>query len=571
MTNPQQPVRLILSDGFLIVKPPLDCVKDDLTYEEKSLVSDPERPWKDAEVITENKPMYVLYEEQADGTITEPMGTGTAVLATRQGFYTRIADMLLDRNIMYLTTDKRIANATRGTFPYPDFSKMHGFRFSQRELLETALAKNMSGMIGAPTRYGKTSLMVNTCRAYPTLNILVVAPGVDLVIQLYEDFTGPRGIKDRDIRLICTGHNGQPSDDGITICTVTSLHKVDPRAFDLVLYDEPHDLVSEKRLELVDAFTKARRLAFGATLEGKFSGRDAYLPGVFGPVLSNITYEEARDEGAISPITVLVLAVEVSPAQYSKRDQAYKHVLLRSEAIGNMIGQICHDIIPEDMQTLVFIKEEVQADLYKTCIGRAYLNFSEIDEAVRAEFAGKSVTERKIRDEVKLRVIQAADEYAGKYTIAMAKKLSNKERNSLTARMNDTENPVTRCLCSKIFIQGVTFHDLRVLINAEGGGGNTGTIQKPGRLAETRPGKKCGIMIDIAFVPEGGHFHDTYDEKNKVWTCSVQGSRHRALYELWAAPVIDSLNRRKVYRNIGYDVIDVHDLAELEEKFNQLI
>jgi len=44
---------------------------------------------------------------------------------------------------------------TRLKFPMPALHLMHGFRFSQRDLLTTALLQNRSGLIGAPTRYGK--------------------------------------------------------------------------------------------------------------------------------------------------------------------------------------------------------------------------------------------------------------------------------------------------------------------------------------------------------------------------------------------------------------------------------
>lgn len=351
--------------------------------------------------------------------------------------------------------------------------------------------------------------MVNTLRAFPTLPAVVVAPGVDLVRQLYDDITGPRGIKGRDVSLICTGSGklAYQSINGITVCSADSLDKLDYALPRLVLADEPHALVTDNRLEKLNNFTRARRYGYGATLKGRFDQKDPLITGVFGPVLANRTYEEAVAEGAICPITVLFVRVEVSRVFYKDRNTAYNNILFLNPTMAELTAQICRDVVPADFQTLIFIKQENQADLYLEHIGT-------------------------------------------EHALAMAKRLKSAERKELTARMNDQENQITRCLCTKIFIQGVTFHDLRVLINVEGGGNNTGAIQKPGRLAEIRPGKKMGIMIDFLFEPPWCYEGD------------LDGP--------WAAPIKDSRNRLKAYRDIGYKIIEVDSIEELKEQFDKL-
>lgn len=352
--------------------------------------------------------------------------------------------------------------------------------------------------------------MINTLRAFPTLPAVVVAPGVDLVRQLYDDITGPRGIKGRDVSLICTGSGKKAYQavNGITVCSADSLDKLDYSLPRLVLADEPHALVTDNRLEKINNFTRARRYGYGATLKGRFDQKDALITGVFGPVLANRTYTEAVKEGAICPITVLFVRVEISPVHYKDRNVAYRNILFLNPTMAEYVAQICRDVIPADFQTLIFIKQENQADLYLEHIGT-------------------------------------------EHALAMAKRMNSSERKELTARMNDQSNPITRCLCTKIFIQGVTFHDLRVLINVEGGGNNTGAIQKPGRLAEIRPGKKRGIMIDFLFEPP-------YD-----YGKNPEGP--------WAAPIKDSRNRMKAYKEIGYDIIEVDTIEELKEQFDKLV
>jgi superfamily II DNA or RNA helicase len=385
---------------------------------------------------------------------------------------------------------------------------MSGFRFSQQQLLTDALIQDSNGLIGAPTRYGKTTLMVNTLKAYPNLTAVVVAPGVDLVKQLYADLLGPRGLPPgREVRLIC-GSKGkkQAGPGGVTVCSVDSLGKIDTGVVDLVLADEPHALVTDSRLRLIDAFTKARRLGFGATLKGRFDGRDQLIEGVFGHVLVERTYKEAVEEGAICPLHILFLKVEIEPRQFRDRNSAYNSILFHSHSAANLAKEIC-DIIPAEFQTMVFVKDEKQAEMLQETIGRDS-------------------------------------------TIAMAKRMTNKEREECDRLMK--ENIIKRCLCTKIYVQGVTFSDVRVLVNLEGGGNNTSAIQKPGRLAEIRPNKKCGIVIDLLFVPPDNDWNSYPGEE-------------------WLALCRDSKARKTAYEEKGYGIHIVENTTQLKEKFYELI
>jgi superfamily II DNA or RNA helicase len=135
-------------------------------------------------------------------------------------------------------------------------------------------------------------------------------------------------------------------------------------------------------------------------------------------------------------------------------------------------------------------------------------------------------------------------------TIAMAKRLTKKEREALFVRLQSGD--ANKCLASKIYAQGVTFSDLRALVNAEGGGDNTSAIQKPGRLAEIRPGKKCGVIVDYMFdcddVPT-----ENLSELNR------NGDEH------WVQMIRDSRARRDAYERKGYTIKDVDTVNEIKE------
>lgn len=349
-----------------------------------------------------------------------------------------------------------------------------------------------------------TTLMVNTLRAYPDLPAVVTAPGVDLCQQLYDDLTGPRGIHDRPITLWGNGKRIR-AHDGIIVCSVDSLHHLQTDNVKLLLADEPHALVTEERLPKINAFSSARRIGFGATLHGRFDGRDDLITGLFGPVLANRTYKEAVAEGAICPLHVIFLKIELPKRWFPTRNIAYDNLFFKNSTMARITAQICNEVIPADWQTLIFIKNEKQADLYKEAIG----------------------TES---------------------TVAMAKRMSKDERIEIANLMK--KDVIKRCLCTKIYVQGVTFSDVRVLVNCEAGGNNTSAIQKPGRLAEIRPGKRCGIVVDFLFVePEDCYLHDY---ENQHWPCLVR----------------DSNNRLQAYRDMGYIIHEVETIEEMKLIFD---
>lgn len=347
--------------------------------------------------------------------------------------------------------------------------------------------------------------MVNAAKAYPDTSIAVVAPGVDLCTQLKDDFTGPRGVGDREVRLICSGSRDREmaGPGGITICSADSVDKLDPGVARLLLADEPHALVTDRRVSAINkAFPLARRIGFGATLQGRFDGADDLIEGLFGPVLSERTYTEAVEEGAICPLAVIFIDRWLQQP-YRNRDTAYKRLLFESKPMADLTAALCSQVIPESFQTMLFIKNERQAELYREAIG--------FDT-----------------------------------TIAMAKRMNKSEREEVTDLMR--RDVIKRCLCTDIYVQGVTFSDVRVLINCEAGGNNTTAIQKPGRLAEIRPGKKCGIVFDFFYRQVPGRDLD------------------KAM-----ALVRDSAARQVAYVTKGYQVIHVNTVEEAKARFDELV
>ena len=296
-----------------------------------------------------------------------------------------------------------------------------------------------------------------------------------------------------------------PSQD-VTVCSMDSLHKCDPGRTRLVLVDEPHAVVTDGRALDLFKFDQARKYGFGATTSGRYDQRDIWIESLLGTLLVNRTYSEAVEEGAICPLVVYMLKIQFDPFFVKSRDKAYNALLYHSPRLSELTARICRSLIPESWQTLVFIKDEGQAEHYLKDIG---------EEGV----------------------------------VVMAKLMTTKERKEKMRLMQD--NIIKRCLASKIYAQGVTFSDVRCLVNVEGGGGSISSVQKPGRLAEIRPNKSCGIVLDFLFE------------------CTAPDDTRKQPGNEWWNVVRDSRSRMDVYKAKGYEVHILDTWQQLKEHFNK--
>ena len=344
-------------------------------------------------------------------------------------------------------------------------------------------------------------------RAYVGMPWAVIAPGKSLLKQTLRELR--EALPDREIKLIGAGSRVKYQSDDINLVSMDSAHKLDAAAIRGVIADETHALMSEGRSTVMLRFPLARKLAVGATLEGRYDGRDAMLEGLFGPMLAHISYKEAVRIGAVCQLLVMMVRIPL-PLVKGDRDRIYRDYILRNDKLHHLIGRISREFIPQEDQTLIFIKQ--------------------VDQAERIQ------------------------RHTGTHVpLVIDKLLTDKERDELTRQT--AENEIQRVICSDIFVQGVTFHDIRYLINCNGGGPSTGCLQRPGRLAEIRPDKRFGVMIDMKYeLPKKG----------------MGESRDMKLYRGVAALQRESNQRLQVYQDTGYlvDVVEVEEVGDWIKKHN---
>lgn len=449
-------------------------------------------------------------EKKMDGTrnilklfnVISMMGDHPVVM-TYQGFWKMIREECAARGWTCVMEDYR------KPFPAPRLDLTGGMRFSQAKLVREAVSSGMSGLIGAPTRYGKTFILMNMARAFPSAAVVITAPGKDLVRQLFSE--AKTMLAPRTVRMMGGGKGSSTvATDDVMVCSMDSLHKIDKTNTDVLITDEPHAIATDTRIPQFNSFTRARRYGLGATLKGRFDNRDKYIEGLIGPVLSQVTYKEAVVEGAICPIEVVMIRVGFDPWYCSYLPQALKRVYHRNQKIASLTKMLCDNLIPETWQTMLFIKNEEHAEFMSHALSGC------------------------------------------RWPVAMAKLLTTKARNTLTDEVKSGVH--NRVICSDIYVQGMTFSDVRCLINLSGGGPYTSTIQKPGRLAEIRPeiGKIHGLLVD--FMP--------YPTR---WPSSKEMPE-----QTWRAMTANAESRLQAYEDIGYGIHMVENPGQLKAVMQSL-
>lgn len=468
----------------------------------KRLEQDEKFAWK-RKVVREQRVLYKVKEDR-----------GVEVLITHQGMWLRCFNLLISLGHEPVFEDLRIP------LPDPRLDLMQGFRFSQQPLLTQALLMKCSGCVKAPTRYGKTTLMKNTLRAFSGLCSVVTVPGTDLLEQTFADLK--EAMPHRHIVQFGGGSRHKIMSDDITVCSMDSLDKCDHGRVQLLLIDEPHSAITDSRIPEILKFTKARKLGFGATLEGRYDQRDIVLEAIIGPTLIERTYQQAVAEGAICEIVVIMLKMPVPVERLDEnmqRNRAYREIVWENPHVIGVIQELSRFVIPPNIQTLIFIDNEKQADALHHKLPEA--------------------------------------------PVAMAMRMKKKDRTAMAEQMRDGH--IQRCIASEIYSTGVTFHELQIVINAAGGGGSISCIQKPGRLAEVRPGKKCGVFIDFIF--EGP---DKKKESNEDFVLQGEDaiealSVKKEARKPWNPIVGDCWSRYGVYAKKGYTMHIVESVAEVQE------
>ena len=390
-------------------------------------------------------------------------------LVTPAGLYSRVVRRLKSYNIDYTYEDARPVQ-----LPPPDWAAIDTPREGQDVILAKVATCDM-GQIEAPTGDGKTWIIVQVCKLYPTARIVIVVPGIDIA----------KTVRDRLLSELPKAEVGQVGggrrEPGprVTVCVKNSLLKADLHNCQLLLYDECHTAAGDAISKALTHAKDCKKFGFSASTEMRTDNADKLVEALFGPVIHVTTYQQSQERGNVVPLRVLMHSVPTGPVVTSKVTSVInRHGLWRNDTRNDLIAEDAKRYSANGEQVLIVVATvEHGLELVRRLGDSFAFVYSNMDVRLRKRYE-------------KAKVINPGD-----HPITPQERLKMQE---------EFEAGRLRRVISTCWTQGVDFRNLEVLIRADGVGSNIRSVQVPGRLSRTGDGKEYGRLID--YMDE---FHQT--------------------------------------------------------------
>ncbi len=343
--------------------------------------------------------------------------------------------------------------------------KPEELRYRQLEALET-LAKFRRARIDCPTAYGKSYLYRWAVEFWHDAKIDIIAPGADTARDLYEALGEERG----GVGLFGAGTTKKGR--RIQIYCVNSLHRSEFDA-DIVLADEVHEYATDKRLEQLARYEKARMYATSASHDSRDDGADFELEALFGPIVMSIPYQEAVDAKIITPIRVrwVPVVMDEDPCADDKGVVKERWGIWRNKYRNQVIRDVAREY-PDD-QVLITVKTVDHMVHLKKLLPEF--------EMVHAENAMSPDDRQK---------------YVSWGLIDKDEPVMTRPRRDSLKRLFE-QGKLRKVIANSVWNRGVNFHQLSVLIRADAARSRIAATQIPGRLSRLYEGKEYGLLIDL--------------------------------------------------------------------------
>lgn len=390
---------------------------------------------------------------------------GIETFCTYSGYTDAIKEKLAERGIAY-EEEMRVFNE----LPAPDITKVASVQWRpfQTEVFAKLLTYDR-GLINCPMAFGKSFIIRNLARVYPTSKIVVIVPQLSVARTLYSEM--------QDIPDVGFHGTGLHKDGRVVVCCAKSM-ELAPSDANLVLVDEAHSILTTSYIKMLNGFTRAKMFAFTATPTGRSDKADGFMEAVFGRQIAHVTYEDAVEVGNIVQLDVRMVRVTSGPdvAGISDKTRADRIGIWFNTHRNNKIIEAIRaveDEVGPDAQILVMF-DKVQ-HLY--LVQQHLLHYQVVTGTVSADDIIRYKEAGIIRDNQPLCKPKDADRLREQF-----------ERNE-----------IKRVMATMVWKQGVDFRDLQVLVRADGLASSILANQVPGRLS--RLGKTItkgnGLLIDF--------------------------------------------------------------------------
>jgi len=231
----------------------------------------------------------------------------------------------------------------------PDFSQVELLRPGQAEAL-IQLAHADCGIIVAATAFGKSFVITQVCRMYPTLRILIVSPTVPVVNGLHRNLEEALGNE----MVGQAGGGKRVLGRRCMVTTTKSMHKVDPSEVDMLLFDEVHGVGDNEVAKTLAYYDNCRKYGFTASpVRGDKS--EMCMEAQFGQFLTEVSYQEAVEMGNVVPIDVYMVQVTGQIRDTSSMYEKKRLCYWTNDHRNDLIAKVARKV-PEDQQCLIMVE-----------------------------------------------------------------------------------------------------------------------------------------------------------------------------------------------------------------------
>jgi superfamily II DNA or RNA helicase len=221
------------------------------------------------------------------------------------------------------------------------------------------------GIIVAPTGTGKTVIISSLIQKYNKLNIIVCAHTVDLVSQMVESIEKYTGKKCEVLHGTKKPNwNKLESEEGnVLVTTIQSFNKqilIDySYLFDVVLVDECHHVndLNSNYGKMLQTMPGPIRVGFTATLPTEQKDK-LCLEGLIGPVIYNLTLDQAKDQCLIVQPKIKLHKIPYSQKINNIRTyhQVIDEAIVRNFLLNSKIVELIKQNIVAAGNMLIFVQ-----------------------------------------------------------------------------------------------------------------------------------------------------------------------------------------------------------------------
>lgn len=396
-------------------------------------------------------------------------------LLTLQGARKRIEQVFHKHSIPFQYQDLRTKQELEPD--YDHFAEVMAdveFRYRQDEIIAILIAED-SGVVVAPTAYGKTFIMLALTVLYPKANIIITSPSVGLLDSTY------RRILKITPSVGRVGGTHHDTGQRVTLSTFGSIMKAPIGACDILLIDECHRAPAP---QISDSLSKIRSPVkiFGltATPKGRSDGAELAMEVLIGPTICKIDYDEVVEQGSIAQLKVAVCRLPDLPMPYSAgarmKVTKKRWCYWRNDVRNQSIARACQVVparygLPDTCQTLVLVET--------------------VDHAFRlAEFLPDYTVVYASMDKQKLQDLKDAKLVPEDYTVLSPAQRADKLKQFEAGTLR-------KVIATGCWGEGVDFVYLDVLANASGAPSQINITQWSGRNSRLHDGKSFGLVLDF--------------------------------------------------------------------------